>query len=238
MMTHLFGPGFAALAQQFLLSVALAAVAIILHELAHGYAALALVDHTARQAGRQSQNPLLHNDRFGTLLLPGFLLASQLLTVGRVLFMFGWAKPVPVDPSRFRYPRQMMALVAVAGPLMNFSLAFLAALSLRLQPSPAWVSAIGAFIVLNLVLGLFNLVPVPPLDGGRIAVGILPLRAARAWAGLERYGILFVLVLIAGPALLRQAGVDFDPLGNTLEPAVGWAFDHLLLLAGVPLGDG
>ena len=227
------------LVQQFVLSVALAATAIILHELAHGYAALALGDTTARQAGRLSPNPLRHVDRFGTLILPGFLLASQLLTVGRVLFMFGWAKPVPVDPSRFRYPRQMMALVAIAGPLMNFFLAFLAALALRVpRLSPAWQSAVGAFIVLNLVLGLFNLVPIPPLDGGRIAVGILPWRLARAWAGLERYGILFVLVLIAGPALLRQAGVQFDPLGSTLLPAVDWTLHHLLLLVGVPIDDG
>ena len=233
MSPHLVG-----LAEQFLISVALAATAIILHELAHGYAALALGDTTAKRARRLSPNPLRHVDRFGTLILPGFLLASQLLTVGRVLFMFGWAKPVPVDPSRFRYPRQMMALVAIAGPVMNFFLAFLGALALRLLPPPAWAQAIGAFIILNLVLGLFNLVPVPPLDGGRIAVGILPLRLARAWAGLERYGIVFVLVLVAGPALLRQAGVEFDPLGSTLEPAVGWAYDLVLRLAGVPTGDG
>ena len=234
MSAHMLG-----LVQQVALSVLLAAAAIILHELAHGYAALALGDTTALRAGRLSANPLRHVDRFGTLVLPGLLLASQLLTVGRVLFMFGWAKPVPVDPSRFRHPRQMMALVAIAGPLMNFSLALLAACALRIgHLSPAWRSAIDAFIVLNLVLGLFNLVPVPPLDGGRIAVGILPLRLARAWAGLERYGILFVLILVAGPALLRQAGVDFDPLGSTLEPAVGWVYDHLMMLVGVPTGDG
>ncbi len=230
---------FADLAGQFLLTICLAATAIILHELAHGYAAWAMGDPTARLAGRLSPNPLRHVDRFGTLILPGFLLLSQLLTVGRVLFMFGWAKPVPVDPTHFRYPRQMMALVAIAGPLMNFTLAFLSALSLRIQGLPLGVAtAIGAFIVFNLVLGIFNLLPIPPLDGGRIAVGILPFRAARAWAGLERYGILFVLILIAGPSLLRQAGIHFDPLGSVLEPTVSWAFDHLLMLAGVPLGDG
>ena len=224
---------------QILLSIGLAATAIILHELAHGYAALALGDTTARRAGRLSLNPLRHVDRFGTLILPGFLLASQLLTVGRVLFMFGWAKPVPVDPTRFRHPRQMMALVAVAGPVMNFFLATLAALALRTPHlSQSWAQALDAFIVLNLVLGLFNLTPLPPLDGGRIAVGLLPLRLARAWAGLERYGILIVLVLIAGPALLREAGVAFDPLGATLLPAVEWVHDHLLRAAGVPLLDG
>jgi Zn-dependent protease len=230
--------GFPALAGQFLLTICLAATAIILHELAHGYAAWALGDQTARRAGRLSLNPIRHVDRFGTLLLPGFLLLSQLLTVGRVLFMFGWAKPVPVDPSGFRYPRQMMALVAIAGPLMNVSLAYLTALLLRiLDPPPVVVEAAGAFIVFNLVLGIFNLVPIPPLDGGRIAVGLLPKPAARVWAGLERYGILIVMALIAGPSLLREAGIHVDPLGAILEPAVNWAFVHILLLAGVAPGD-
>ncbi len=224
----------AGLAGQLALSIVLAATAIILHELAHGYAAWAMGDPTARAAGRLSPNPLRHIDRVGTILLPGFLLLSQLLTVGRVLFMFGWAKPVPVDPTRFRYPRQMMAVVAIAGPLMNFCLAFLAALVLRFENLPDMVvSALGSFIILNLVLGIFNLVPIPPLDGGRIAVGFLPLRAARAWAGLERYGIVFVLVLVAGPALLREAGIHFDPLSAFLEPTVTWAFHNVLMLAGV-----
>ena len=215
------------------LYIALAATAIILHELAHGYAAWALGDQTARLEGRLSLNPLRHVDRVGTILLPGFLLLGQLLTVGRVLFMFGWAKPVPVDPTRFRNPRQGMALVAIAGPLMNFTLAFLAALSLRIVPV-SWMAAVGSFIVLNLVLGLFNLVPIPPLDGGRIAVGILPLRLARAWAGLERFGILFVLALVALPSILGQAGISFNPLGQTLYPAVDWAYGFTLHLAGVP----
>ena len=215
------------------LYIALAATAIILHELAHGYAAWALGDQTARLEGRLSLNPLRHVDRVGTILLPGFLLLGQLLTVGHVLFMFGWAKPVPVDPTRFRNPRQGMALVAIAGPLMNFTLAFLAALSLRIVPV-SWMAAAGSFIVLNLVLGLFNLVPIPPLDGGRIAVGILPLRLARAWAGLERFGILFVLALVALPSILGQAGISFNPLGQTLYPAVDWAYGFTLHLAGVP----
>jgi Zn-dependent protease len=227
------------LAGEFLVTICLAATAIILHELAHGYAAWAMGDSTARLAGRLSPNPLRHVDRFGTIILPGFLLLSQLLTMGRVLFMFGWAKPVPVNPMLFRYPRQMMAVVAIAGPVMNFCLAFLAALCLRVESLPqAVVGALGAFISFNLVLGIFNLVPIPPRDGGRIAVGVLPFRAARAWAGLERYGIVFMLVLIAGPSLLRQAGIHFDPLSAFLEPTVSWAFDHMLLLAGVSPGDG
>jgi Zn-dependent protease len=227
------------LAGAFLITICLAATAIILHELAHGYAAWAMGDSTARLAGRLSPNPLRHIDRFGTIILPGILLLSQLLTVGRVLFMFGWAKPVPVNPMLFRYPRQMMAVVAIAGPVMNFFLAFLAALCLRVESlPPSVVNALAAFISFNLVLGIFNLVPIPPLDGGRIAVGVLPFRAARAWAGLERYGMVFVLILIAGPSLLRQAGIHFDPLSAFLEPTVSWAFDHMLMLAGVSPGDG
>ena len=211
-------------------------VAIILHELAHGYAAWAMGDTTARRAGRLSLNPIVHVDRVGTILLPGFLLISQLATVGHVLFMFGWAKPVPVDPRVFRYPRQQMAVVAIAGPVMNFSLALLAAFALRPAGlSPGWVQAIGTFIVLNLVLGMFNLVPIPPLDGGRIAVGLLPFRVAKHWARLERLGIALVLIfLTAGPALLRANGIAFNPLGDTLVPAVTWAYDHLLRLAHVP----
>ncbi len=228
-----------ALLLQLLMSVALVATAIILHELAHGYTAWALGDPTARRAGRLSFNPVSHVDRFGTLLLPGLLLLSQLLTVGRVLFMFGWAKPVPVDPGNFRHPRQMMAVVAIAGPLMNFSLAFLAALCLRWVEAPSVLaSALAAFIVLNLALGIFNLVPIPPLDGGRIAVGLLPLRAARAWAGLERYGLIFVLALVAGPSLLRQAGIEFDPLRVVLGASVEWSFDHLLRLVGAYHDEG
>ena len=222
--------------KQAVVTAALIIVAIILHELAHGYAAWAMGDTTARRAGRLSLNPLVHVDRVGTVLLPGFLLISQLVTVGHVLFMFGWAKPVPVDPSRFRYPRQQMAVVAIAGPVMNFALAVLAAFALRTHGLGfSWVQAIGTFIVLNLVLGMFNLVPIPPLDGGRIVVGLLPLALARQWARVERLGIAFVLIfLTAGPALLRANGVAFNPLGDTLVPAVTWVYDRLLLFAHVP----
>ncbi len=214
--------------------IVLAATAIILHELAHGFAALALGDDTARRAGRLSLNPIRHVDRVGTLLLPGLLLLSQIATLGRVIFMFGWAKPVPIDPTRFRAPRQMMALVALAGPAMNVTLAFLAAHLLLLPRLPPWGEDVTIkFMTFNLVLGIFNLLPLPPLDGGRIMVGILPRRAAIAWAGLERYGIPIVMVLVAAPALLRQSGVAFDPLSQTLIPAVSWVFDSILWLAGV-----
>ena len=174
--------------------IAAAIAAITLHEAAHGYAARALGDDTASLAGRLSLNPLRHVDRVGTILLPGFLLISQLLTIGRVAFMFGWAKPVPVNAWRFKYPRQGMALVAAAGPAMNFLLAWLAALSLYATDAMTGVAGdlagnfVDAFIVTNLVLGLFNLLPIPPLDGGRIVVGLLPAGLAMRWAKLERAG--------------------------------------------------
>jgi Zn-dependent protease len=197
---------------QVALAVIPAILAITLHEAAHGYAALALGDDTARLAGRLSLNPLRHVDRVGTIILPGFLLIFQLLTVGRVLFMFGWAKPVPVSAWKFKDPRRGMAVVAVAGPAMNFFLAWLGAL---LMPRPDAIVGGGLdyldasiaehpivglflfyFILTNLVLGLFNLLPIPPLDGGRIVVGLLPLEMARAWARLERFGIVLVILVV------------------------------------------
>ncbi len=214
-------------------------VAITLHEAAHGYAAWALGDDTARQAGRLSLNPLRHVDRFGTLILPGILLIVQAVTFGRVLFMFGWAKPVPVSPWRFRHPRQGMALVAAAGPAMNFSLAWLAALSMHLTDrlqgpaGDALEQGMDLFVLSNLVLGLFNLLPIPPLDGGRIAVGVLPARAAMAWARLERGGILIVLLgVFLLPRLLAQLGIQFDPVGHGLRTVLPWANDLVFRAAG------
>jgi Zn-dependent protease len=238
---------------QLVLAVVPAILAITLHEAAHGYAALALGDDTARRAGRLSLNPLRHVDRVGTILLPGFLLIFQLLTLGRVLFMFGWAKPVPVSAWKFRDPRRGMMLVAAAGPLMNFCLAWVgAALLPRVQVGMSGVDAyldailsehpiIGTFlfyfILTNLVLGLFNLIPIPPLDGGRIAVGLLPIRLARGWAQLERAGIILVLLVVfVLPSLLREFGVRFDPFHQVLGNVVPWAIQALLTLSGHHIG--
>ena len=233
---------------QVAMAVIPAILAITLHEAAHGYMALALGDDTARLAGRLSLNPIRHVDRVGTILLPGFLLLFQLLTIHRVVFMFGWAKPVPVSAWKFRDPRRGMAVVAVAGPAMNFFLAWVAAL---LLPAPTGLADSGLdylevviaqhpvvglflfyFMLTNLVLGLFNLLPIPPLDGGRIAVGLLPLELARSWAKLERVGIVLVIVLILVPHLIP----GFDPLGAALNSVVPWAFDVLLRLAGHDVG--
>ncbi len=235
------------------LQIALAAIpailAITLHEAAHGYAALALGDDTARRAGRLSLNPLRHIDRVGTILLPGFLLIFQLLTIHRVVFMFGWAKPVPVSAYKFRDPRRGMAAVAVAGPAMNFFLAWVAALLLPAPHAAAdtnldYLDAVIAqnpltgfflfyFMLTNLVLGLFNLLPIPPLDGGRIAVGLLPLELARRWAQIERYGILLVILIVF---LLPHLIPGFDPFGRALDTVVPWAINLLLRLAGHDIG--
>jgi Zn-dependent protease len=225
---------------QLALAVIPAILAITLHEAAHGYAALALGDDTAKLAGRLSLNPLRHVDRVGTILLPGFLLIFQLLTIHRVVFMFGWAKPVPVSAARFRDPRRGMALVAVAGPAMNFFLAWLAALALHWTDIPAefGTGQIAAqflfyFMLVNVVLGLFNLLPIPPLDGGRIVVGLLPLELARRWARLERVGILVVIVVVF---LLPHIIQGFDPFGQALDTVVPWAINLLLRLAGHDIG--
>ena len=172
-------------------------VAITLHEAAHGYAALAMGDDTAKLAGRLSLNPLRHVDRVGTVLLPGVLLLSGYTSAGSA-FVFGWAKPVPVAAWKFRDPRRGMMVVAAAGPAMNFFLAWVAALLMPRsaardrapragRPDPLSVF-LFYFIQTNLVLGLFNLLPIPPLDGGRIAVGLLPEKLAFRWAQLERAG--------------------------------------------------
>jgi Zn-dependent protease len=239
--------------------IALAAIpvilAITLHEAAHGYAALALGDDTAKNAGRLSLNPLRHVDRVGTILLPGLLLLSQLLLWQHVWFMFGWAKPVPVSAFKFRNPRRGMAIVASAGPAMNFFLAFLGAmlmplprgllpsgvdpLDMAIAQHPILGSFLVYFILSNLVLGLFNLLPIPPLDGGRIAVGLLPLELARRWARVERLGILLVVVVVfLLPPLLSQLGINFDPFRDTLQAVIPWALNFLFHLTGHSLNSG
>lgn len=224
---------------ELLAAILATVVAITLHEAAHGYAALALGDDTARRAGRLSLNPLRHVDRVGTILLPGVLLLGQLLTLGRVEFMFGWAKPVPVDIRALRHPRQGMMLVAAAGPAMNFLLAWLAALLVHpleafdgTLPDAAegWAYRLVALSILaNLVLGLFNLLPIPPLDGGRIVTGLLPLPLALPYMRLERFGLLIV---IFGVFLLPRLADGVDPVGWALRHVVAGAFGLVLLLSG------
>ena len=198
-------------------AAALAAIlAITLHEAAHGYAALSLGDDTAARAGRLSLNPIRHVDPVGTLLVPGLLLVSQLVTTGRVDVMFGWAKPVPVDIMRLRNPRFGMVLVAAAGPAINILLAILAALAVHPLLGPGtdnvqdWLRQFLFLSLLgNLVLACFNLLPIPPLDGGRILGGLLPPSIGIPFLRLERVGLFLVIGAIL---ILPLALPGFDPM--------------------------
>lgn len=176
--------------------------AITLHEAAHGYVARFFGDMTAAAAGRISANPLKHIDPVGTILVPlVILLTSKLLGGGAILF--GWAKPVPVNFARLRRPKQDMLWVAVAGPGMNFIMAVFWALMIQLghalgnsfATAPLMMmGAAGVFI--NVILMALNLIPLPPLDGGRIAVSLLPYKAAYQFSRLEPYGLFILLGLM------------------------------------------
>ena len=176
--------------------------AITLHEAAHAFVARYFGDMTAYAAGRVSLNPLRHIDPLGTIIIP-------LLTLVLTPFMFGWAKPVPVDFGRLRHPKRDMAWVALAGPASNLAMAIAWALSLRLTEGEAtgfWAQMALAGVQINLVLMALNLFPLPPLDGGRIAFSLLPQRLAWQYAKLEPYGLLIVLVLLATGVLWTLLG--------------------------------
>ncbi len=228
---------------EVLAAVLAGGLAITLHEAAHGYAARALGDDTASRLGRVSLNPLRHVDLVGTVLLPGFLLVSQLLAIGRVEAMFGWAKPVPVNILRLRNPRWGMVLVAAAGPGINFLLAWTAGLAAHGVEAGAeslpegltiWLVRLVALCMLyNVLLACFNLLPIPPLDGGRILVGVLPAALAIRVARLERLGMLIVLGVIF---LLPHLVTGFDPLGVLLRDVTLPVVRGLFWLSGHEVG--
>jgi Zn-dependent protease len=195
--------------------------AIVLHELAHGYVALACGDTTAQDAGRLSWNPLRHLDPVGSFLVPGVLALGAFATGMRPV-LFGWARPVPIDPRRLRMPRRDMVLVALAGPACNLALAFGAAVllaSMVRAPAvllPGAERAVGELlavtVVVNCILGIFNLLPVPPLDGGRVLQAALPRRVGRLLRSVDGLGMVVVVVLV----------VQTNVVSRLARPVIGW----------------
>lgn len=205
-------------------------IAIVFHEVAHGWTALVLGDPTAKERKRLSLNPIRHVDPIGTVLVPGALALSGLP-------VFGWAKPVPVIKNRLNNPRFGMMAVAAAGPGTNLVLAAIGAIALGLlagqgvEPTGAAGFAIGAiysFILINIFLALFNLLPIPPFDGSHIVEGLLPPAAARAYDKLRPFGfpLLFLLLLVV-PWFFPEWGI----VERVVIPPVEWASDRFMALA-------
>lgn len=179
--------------------------AITLHESAHGWAAGRLGDPTATMLGRVTINPIPHIDPIGTIAVPGTLLLMSALTGGGGL-LFGWAKPVPINPRYFRNPLKAMTITAAAGPLSNLLQMIFWALLLKALAAVGFydkfvISVCAAGISVNLMLMAFNLIPIPPLDGGRIVRGLLPRQAGMAFDKIEPYGFMILLVLMVGGGL-------------------------------------
>ena len=196
--------------------------AIILHEISHGVVALWLGDDTAKRAGRLTLNPVPHIDPFGSIILPGLLVIAG-------FGAFGWAKPVPVNATRMRHPRRDLLLVSLAGPTTNFALMAIAAIAgrwafasapvvSRVADLPLLTELLLFFALANLLLGVFNLLPVPPLDGSSIVERVLPVDWLPTWYRFRPYGLLVLIVLVFSTSLV----------GRLFTPLVDRLFDFII----------
>jgi Zn-dependent protease len=199
--------------------------AITLHEAAHGYAALRFGDPTAKEQGRLSLNPLHHIDPFGTLLLPALLIIFSGIA-------FGYAKPVPVNFHRLNHPKRDMIFVAGAGPATNLVLGLVSVLLMPLTVhlpgslAPWAIQNLQNSLIINLVLAVFNMIPLPPLDGGRVAVGMLPHPFDRQLAGVERYGFIILISLLFFLPMVGQAlGMDLNVIWWIVSPIVNFLYN-------------
>jgi len=208
-------------------------LAITFHEAAHGFVAHRLGDNTAWQLGRVSFNPFRHIDPFGTLILPAMLLFAH------SPFLFGYAKPVPVNYRNLKNPKLDMVWVALAGPVTNILLALAAGLARHALPSAPVGSAqwildnLNNALLINAVLAVFNMMPIPPLDGGRVAVGLLPRPLALPLSRLEPYGMMILIaLLILLPLAGSQFGLNLDVISAILRTLTGYVIQAVLLATG------
>jgi Zn-dependent protease len=209
-------------------------IAITFHEAAHGFVAHRLGDDTAYKLGRVSFNPIRHIDPFGTVVMPAILLMSH------APFLFGYAKPVPVNFRALRNPRLDMVFVALAGPATNIALALVAALAFHAldylpQDAAQWLAGnLKNALIINVILAIFNMLPIPPLDGGRVAVGLLPKVFALPLARLEPFGMLILIgVLIVLPLAGSQFGLNLDVISTILRTVTGYVLRLILIITGI-----